>query len=208
MLIILTGHIQEGKTRWLEARTAELRGRGVEAWGVLTPGEWIAHATDEEHPHGLEKVGITMRFLPEGAERPYAVRADLSDMAGTSCTQVVGGAVMGWRFFDERFEEANVLFSTMRAMAAVPHAGAGVSRLAVIDELGRLELEQTQPAGLVEALAFVQDGPSPAFPHTVAIVRDWLLDQALGALEGCRPDGIRVISPDEAGREALLSLFS
>ena len=212
MLVILTGHIQLGKTRWLEARLAELGLRGVEAWGVLTPGQWIAHEVDAEHPHGLEKVGIDMRFLPGGAERLYAVRADLSDMPGTSCTQVVGGAVMGWRFFDERFEEANVLFSTMRAMgkASSVHAPADgdTRRIAVIDELGRLELERACPAGLTEALAFVQDGPSAAFPHTVVIVRDFLLDAARAMFADCRPDGIAVISPDDAGRDALLSLFA
>ena len=201
MLFLLTGHIQLGKTRWLEARLDELRAAGVEPWGVLTPGVWRTCETDAEHPYGLEKVGIRMRFLPAGEERPYAVRSDLSEDAGVPGAEATGTRLPGWRFFDERFAEANALFAQMGAMDGAD----GVRRVAVIDELGRLELERKEPAGLTEALAFVKNGPTSAFPHTVAVVRDFLLDAAMAKLSAVRPDGVTVISPDEAGSEALLA---
>ena len=193
MLYLLTGRIQLGKTRWLEARLDELRTRGVEPWGVLTPGVWERCEADAEHPEGLRKTGIRMRFLPAGEERPYAVRTDLADGDGSTNADEPVGRLLGWRFFEERFSEANALFAQMRAMDGAD----GVPRIAVIDELGRLELDRKTPAGLTEALAFVEGGPTDAFPHTVAIVRDYLLDAAKVRFASCRPDGIMVISPDD-----------
>ncbi|MDD6289009.1 MAG: nucleoside-triphosphatase, partial [Eggerthellales bacterium] len=41
MLLILTGEIQIGKTRWLQELVCELQEEGVAVSGVIAPGIWV-----------------------------------------------------------------------------------------------------------------------------------------------------------------------
>ena len=47
MLFVLTGDIQTGKTRWLQALVDELSQRGVSVCGVLAPGVWRERSDEE-----------------------------------------------------------------------------------------------------------------------------------------------------------------
>ena len=47
-------------------------------------------------------------------------------------------------------------------------------------------------------------GPTPAFPHALAVVRDYLLDDAEALFAEAWPDHCR-ISPDDTGRAVILS---
>ena len=55
MLLVLTGEIQIGKTRWLQASVDRLEAAGVGCEGVVAPGVWRPQAAPED---GYEKLGI------------------------------------------------------------------------------------------------------------------------------------------------------
>lgn len=89
---------------------------------------------------------------------------------------------------------------------ATAKAGAGETRLApqamlVVDELGRLEL--LRGCGLTNALAILDAGPTPQFPHAIAVVRETLLNEARRRFEP-RWDKATVIGPDDAARNLVL----
>ena len=90
------------------------------------------------------------------------------------------------------------------ALAAAP--AANETRLAphamlVVDELGRLELLHS--CGLTNALAILDAGPTPQFPHAIAVVRETLLDEARRRFEP-RWGKATVIGPDDAARDLVL----
>ena len=75
--------------------------------------------------------------------------------------------------------------------------GAGTAPaggLLVVDELGRLELLHDQ--GLTAAVALLECGPTLHFPHALAVVRDYLLPQAVQRF-GAAWNGATVIGPTE-----------
>ena len=76
-----------------------------------------------------------------------------------------------------------------------PHA------MLVVDELGRLEL--LRGCGLTNALAILDAGPTPQFPHAIAVVRETLLNEARRRFEPRWGEPI-AISPDDASRELVL----
>ena len=89
-------------------------------------------------------------------------------------------------------------------LAAAP--AANETRLAphamlVVDELGRLELLHS--CGLTNALAILDAGPTPQFPHAIAVVRETLLDEARKRFEP-RWGKATVIGPDDAARNLVL----
>lgn len=89
-------------------------------------------------------------------------------------------------------------------LAAAP--AANETRLAphamlVVDELGRLELLHS--CGLTNALAILDAGPTPQFPHAIAVVRETLLDEARRRFEP-RWGKATVIGPDDAARNLVL----
>ena len=71
----------------------------------------------------------------------------------------------------------------------------------VMDELGRLEL--LRGCGLTNALAILDAGPTPQFPHAIAVVRETLLDEARRRFEP-RWGKATVIGPDDAARKLVL----
>ncbi|MEE0044518.1 ribonuclease catalytic domain-containing protein, partial [Ellagibacter isourolithinifaciens] len=74
--------------------------------------------------------------------------------------------------------------------------------LLIVDELGRLEI--WRGGGLTSAMALLAQGPTAVFPHALAVVRDYLLDDAEILLAEAWPDHCR-ISPDDTGRAVILS---
>lgn len=87
--------------------------------------------------------------------------------------------------------EGNVLAAAPAANETrlAPHA------MLVVDELGRLEL--LRGCGLTNALAILDAGPTPQFPHAIAVVRETLLDEP-------RWGKPIAIGPDDAARELVL----
>lgn len=93
--------------------------------------------------------------------------------------------------------EGNVLAAAPAANEAklAPHA------MLVVDELGRLELLHS--CGLTNALAILDAGPTPQFPHAIAVVRETLLDKARRRFEP-RWGKATAIGPDDATRNLVL----
>ena len=213
MLYLLTGDIQTGKTRWLEARLAEAEAAGVEVHGVLSPGVWVPREDG-----GFEKTGIDLVFYPSHERVRFADRLSPDDVAeededGYDEPEVIGGiekltgaplegeapmphpvhadgGILGWKFYSYWFGQVNALFADLRK----DREPAGTEkRLVVIDEIGRLELAGK---GFSEALDFLRDGENPAWPNVVAIVRSELLGRLRAILDPIWGECIRVIHPD------------
>ena len=93
--------------------------------------------------------------------------------------------------------EGNVLAAAPAANETklAPHA------MLAMDELGRLEL--LRGCGLTNALAILDAGPTPQFPHAIAVVRETLLDEARRRFEPRWGKPI-AIGPDDAARELVL----
>ena len=93
--------------------------------------------------------------------------------------------------------EGNVLAAAPAANETrlAPHA------MLVVDELGRLELLRS--CGLTNALAILDAGPTPQFPHAIAVVRETLLDEARKRFEP-RWGKAAVIGTDDAARNLVL----
>ncbi len=209
-LFVLTGEIQTGKSRWLEAQLSHLEAAGVQVCGVLAPGVWVEVPVSSEHPQGFEKLAIDWVFYPEHDRVRAAWRQDLDPESGADkyTAPVVGGQRFMWKFAQEPFDRANGLFAKLRAEqesgegegAFVP----GSTRLVVIDEIGRLELNGR---GLTEAVALLETGPTQKNPHVLVVCRDLLLEDFLASpMAKAWGEAVQVIAPDDAGQEALLSI--
>lgn len=202
MLFVLTGRIQVGKTRWLEGLVGDLAAAGVPARGVLAPGDWVASDGARADAHGFEKRGIDQVLLPQGERIPFARRRDLAEAAGVvDAASQSARAQLGWAIDDAALARVNAHLASLAPLAEAPGVAPG---LLVVDELGRLELECD--GGLVEALALLDRGPRPAWPHALAVARDRLADCAAERL-GAAWGGARAIAPDEASRVAILAAF-
>ena len=185
MLFLLTGEVQIGKTRWLESLVAELGAFGVPCAGVLAPGQWVPSTGPHADANGFEKLGIDNVLLPGGERVPFARRGDLARADGT---------------FDEESQAAKAELAWHIDDAAIDRVTAIAPQL--VDELGRLEI--WRGGGLTSAVALLAHGPTPAFPHALAVVRDYLLDDAEALFAEAWPDHCR-ISPDDTGRAVILS---
>lgn len=223
MLFLLTGDVQIGKTRWLESLVAELAERGVPCAGVLAPGQWVPSAGPRSDANGFEKLGIDNVLLPEGERIPFARREDIARAEGAFNEESQAAkAELAWHIDDAAIARVNAHFdelaahtSTVAPAAAEPYPkrsaeGAeakdipAAPGLLIVDELGRLEV--WRGGGLTSAMALLAQGSTPAFPHALVIVRDYLLDDAEALLAEAWPDRCR-ISPNAAAREAVLAAF-
>lgn len=85
MLFLLTGNIQVGKTRWLEAQVASLARGGTPVAGVLAPGVWrrCEPGDPAADARGFEKTGIDNVLLPDGERVHLARRRDLAVFDGS-----------------------------------------------------------------------------------------------------------------------------
>ncbi len=200
MLYILTGDIQIGKTRWLQALCDELSQRGVPVEGVLAPGVWKPNPAC---PNGLEKLGIDNVTLP-GCERvSFARRRDLAphEVSQMEAKGMPAEMRLAWAFSDEAVAQVNSHFARLAQASAPERSG-----LLVVDEFGRLELERGG-LGLTNAVGLVGRGARPGWPHALIVVRDWLVPRAREVFGAAWPDGIREISPTPQAREELLGLY-
>lgn len=221
MLFLLTGEVQIGKTRWLESLVTELADCGVSCVGVLAPGQWVPAEGEHADANGFEKLGIDNVLLPSGERIPFARRGDLARADGTFDEESQAAkAELAWHIDDEAIARVNAHFDELavRASVAVPtdaksHSGRSAEGaeskdpprapgLLIVDELGRLEI--WRGGGLTSAMALLAQGPTAVFPHALAVVRDYLLDDAEILLAEAWPDHCR-ISPDDTGRAVILS---
>ncbi len=200
MLFLLTGEVQIGKTRWLESLVAELGAFGVPCAGVLAPGQWVPSTGPHADANGFEKLGIDNVLLPGGERVPFARRGDLARADGTFDEESQAAkAELAWHIDDAAIDRVNAHFDEITA-----HASAVAPGLLIVDELGRLEIWRN--GGLTSAVALLAQGPTAAFPHALAVVRDYLRDDTEALLAPAWPEIAR-ISPNDAAREAILAAF-
>lgn len=200
MLFLLTGEVQIGKTRWLESLVTELADRGVPCAGVLAPGQWVPSEGEHADENGYEKLGIDNVLLPDGERISFARRGDLARADGTFDEESQAAkAELAWHIDDAAIDRVNAHFNEIATHASVAAPG-----LLIVDELGRLEI--WRGGGLTSAMALLAQGPTTTFPHALAVVRDYLLDDAEALLAEAWPDRCR-IKPNDAAREAILAAF-
>ena len=205
MLFFLTGDIQIGKTRWLLRMLDELEQRGVQPYGVVAPGIWVPR------DDGFEKLGIDNLLLPGKRKVPFARRRDLAQADGAYDEgSQAARADLKWAIDDAAIDIVNMHLDGFIEGEGV-HSGLeerscpAQSRFLVIDELGRLEL--LAGGGLTSALALLDRGATPMFPHALAVVRESLLDAAFERFAETLWNGMRAISPDARGEQLLLEAF-
>lgn len=200
MLFLLTGEVQIGKTRWLESLVTELADCGVSCAGVLAPGQWVPSEGEHADANGFEKLGIDNVLLPSGERIPFARRGDLARADGTFDEESQAAkAELAWHIDDAAIDRVNAHFNEIAT-----HASAAAPGLLIVDELGRLEI--WRGGGLTSAMALLAQGPTTTFPHALAVVRDYLLDDAEALFAEAWPDRCR-IKPNDAAREAILAAF-
>ncbi len=221
MLFILTGDIQIGKTRWLLELARGLSRDGVMCAGVVAPGIWVPSENGDEN--GFEKLGIENVLLPQNERIPFATRRDLALADGTLDPSSQSARMkLGWEISDAAIAQVNAHFDNLTNVArdgSAPEADVSpnkaapgeVSRqephhggLLVVDELGRLELMRNQ--GLTSALALLDAGPAPAFPHALIVVREALIDQAKERFSGTWGAPV-ALSPDDDARHTVRQAF-
>ena len=216
MLFVLTGDVQTGKTRWLEAVLEELREAGVTIAGVLAPGIWRERSEAEmeelrlagEEPSRFEKLGIDNVLLPQGERLLFARRRDLAEAEGSfEAKSQSAQAKLQWEMPEEALERVNAHLAALAdvALDKTSLEDAAPAAFLVIDEVGRLELLRN--GGLTAALDLLDAGPNPAYRHTLIIVREELLEIACERFEPAWGSPVSV-SPDEEGRALLLGAFS
>lgn len=162
--------------------------------------------------NGFEKRGIDNVLLPDGRRIPFARRRDLAQLEGTfRPSSQSARAQLIWEIDDNAIAQVNEHFRQLSDGAcgegreeACLSAGSPdpTPGLLVVDELGRLELHRGE--GLTEAVALLRQGPTPAFPHALVVVREGLVDEAERQLGASWPDRCR-IAPDDKGRAAVLA---
>lgn len=210
MLFLLTGDVQIGKTRWLERLAAELAAEGKTVAGVVAPGVWRADGAG-----AFEKLGIDNVLLPQGERVPFARRRDLAMAEGSfDPTSQSAAAQLAWEISDDAIAEVNRHFDaimrtdvsreTSGGAADAGEASGAFRGLAVVDELGRLEL--MRDCGLTSAVALLDAGPTARFPHALAVVRDWLLPNA-EARFAARWGGAQVLAPGDDARALVRAAY-
>ena len=207
MLFFLTGDIQTGKTRWLISLLARMEATGVHLGGVLAPGIWIerANPADASHKVTYEKLGIDNELLPQHERIPFARRRDLAEQDGTYQANSQSGQIqLGWAIDDAAIERVNEHFDMLAAQAQqTAQQNATTPSLLVIDEIGRLELERN--TGLTSAVALLDQGATPTYPHALVVMRSALLDTANARFAHAPWNGMQTIQADEAGETVLLA---
>ena len=225
VLFILTGGVQIGKTRWLQALVRDLHAASVASYGVVAPGVWKPLAREESV---REKLGIDNILLPQEELIHFARRQDLAKQEGVfDATSQSARAGLKWEIDDAAIEAVNTHFAALalRAQDASQEGGicggeqsGGADVVAppflvprvvsagflVVDELGRLEL--LGEGGLVQAAALLDRGPTPLAAHALVIVRDSLFEVAHQRFSAQWSDICR-IAPDDGAREKILSLY-
>ncbi len=195
MLVILTGQIQTGKTRWLQHFVEDARGKGHVVKGVLSPGIWVPDGDG-----GFDKIGISSHLLPDDVEMPFASKRELDDEAHGKSMQA-DAAKLGWRIYDDSIQRVNDHFDALES------DGFDSGDIIVVDEFGSLELIRN--AGFTSALRIL-DNPAVAAkePKVIIIVRPDLIPLAIERFEPVWKD-VHVLDLNvETDRAALEELAS
>ncbi|MEG2982305.1 MAG: hypothetical protein RR794_01470 [Raoultibacter sp.] len=221
MLFILTGAVQIGKTRWLQALVRDLAAVGVTSYGVVAPGVWRLPPSGVAADTSPEKLGIDNVLLPQGERLHFARRHDLAKQEGRfNAASQSARAGLKWEIDDAAIAAVNAHFAALDTEpprggeglrvdpldACAPLSAATLPQpgLLVVDELGRLEILRDQ--GLTQAVALLDRGPTPLAPHALIIVRDWLFEDAHARFSVCWPE-IRRIAPNDDARKEIFALF-
>lgn len=197
MLLILTGDIQIGKTRWLQSSVDRLEAAGVVCEGVLAPGVW----RPETGPNGgFEKLGIDNLLLPQRELVPFARREDLARAEGTY-DPANGSAQLGlvWHIDEGAVARVNAHFAELQEhIDAFPAEQKASQRRALfVDELGRLELQRG--AGLTAAMDLLARGPQGYYAHALVVARNAFgLNEAVADRFGAAWGGSVQVGPGEA----------
>lgn len=221
MLFLLTGEVQIGKTRWLESLVAELGAFGVPCAGRACSRAVGALDGAARRCERLREAGHRQRSSARGRARSLRPARRLGPgRRHLRRREPSGEGGAAWHIDDAAIDRVNAHFDEITAHAsaaapvgAKPHSERSAegaeskdpSRapgLLIVDELGRLEI--WRGGGLTSAMALLAQGPTPVFPHALAVVRDYLLDDTEALLAEAWPDRCR-ISPDDTGRAVILS---
>lgn len=178
----------------------------------------------------FEKLGIDNVLLPQGARIAFARRRDLAREGQAFAEgRQAKDAQLAWAISDEAIAQVNAHFAALQTFAAnrsQPSSAATgkpsaemqgsvqpkshrerpalqlkPGALLVVDELGRLEL--LRGCGLTNAVALLDGGPTPAFPHAITVVRETLLGEVCRRFAPAWGEPI-VIAPDSKGRHRVL----
>lgn len=176
MLYILTGNVQIGKTRWLQALVSDLEALSVVCDGVIAPGVWR-----EDKTNGFDKLGIDNELLPTHEVMHFARRDDLARAEGTFDANAQSAkAMLRWHISDEAIQKVNAHFDALIQTAEAPqkldasecayvHANPA-KRMLIVDELGRLELLRNE--GLTSAMELLERGPEGRYECALLVARD------------------------------------
>ena len=212
MLFLLTGDIQTGKTRWLEALLKIFDEHHTHYAGVIAPGVWKKHDTGE-----LEKLGIDNVLLPQKERISFARRRDLAQIEGSFDSKSQSAQEkLGWEISEDALAKVNDYFETLlqehrkaiKESTEDPSATNAVSKnimsssFLIVDELGRLEL--LRGGGLTNATSLIASGPSVVFPHALVIVRETLLPHAHEHFDAAWNNKVEEILPNDEAKEKIL----
>ena len=143
-----------------------------------------------------------------GANAPATAQAEVDASAVASAAVAAETAAETSPLAQTSTGEPTVAATAAKAEgnALAPAPAANENRLApcavlMVDELGRLEL--LRGCGLTNALAILDAGPTPQFPHAIAVVRETLLDEARRRFEP-HWGKVTVIGPDDDARNLVL----
>ncbi len=210
VLYILTGDVQIGKTRWLQALVSDLEARGAVCDGVIAPGVWR-----EDEAGGFDKLGIDNELLPTHevvhfARRDDLARADCAFDANAQSAQ----AKLRWHISDKAIQKVNAHFDALIEAAKEPqtvdmsecsciHADQ-TKRMLIVDELGRLELLHNE--GLTSAMELLKRGPEERYECALLVARDMfdlhrLAEMRFAAAWG----GSKRISPTDEARDEIVA---
>ena len=199
MLVIISGEIQIGKTRWLQDRVSRLEKAGIICEGVLAPGVWLG----PDAAGAYDKVGIINELLPSHERITFARRADLARAEGTfDPTSQSAAERLSWSIDEAAIERVNGHFDVLASRARAGSGDDGARRLLLIDELGRLELMKS--GGLTSAMALLAAGPLGHYTLAVAVVRRMfgLCDEAARRF-GPAWGGAKILEPSDAAWDLI-----
>lgn len=210
VLYILTGDVQIGKTRWLQALVSGLEARGAVCDGVIAPGVWR-----EDEAGGFDKLGIDNELLPTHEVVHFARRDDLARAEGTFDANAQSAkAMLRWHISDEAIRKVNAHFDALIEAVKEPQAAdmpectcvhaSPAKRMLIVDELGRLELLRNE--GLTSAMELLKRGPEERYECALLVARDMfdlprLAEMRFAAVWG----GSKRISPTDEARDEIVA---
>lgn len=210
VLYILTGDVQIGKTRWLQALVRDLEARGAVCDGVIAPGVWR-----EDEAGGFDKLGIDNELLPTHEVVHFARRDDLARAEGVFDANAQSAkAMLRWHISDEAIRKVNAHFDALIEAAKGPQAADmpectcahadSAKRMLIVDELGRLELLRDE--GLTSAMELLKHGPEERYECALLVTRDMfdlprLAEMRFAAAWG----GSKRISPTDEARDEIVA---